>query len=172
VVLQLKVGNGLSSGVNIGPLINKDAVNHSLALIEDARKSGASVLCGNELHNLGENFLSPTVLGNCNKKMRLFNEEIFGPVVAIYKFDSDEEVIDLANDTPYGLASYFFSQNVKRVFNVAEKLYYGMVGINSGTISGENVPFGGVKHSGFGREGSLYGLDDYLDIKYICLELE
>lgn len=171
-VSQLKIGNGLNSGVNIGPLINKNAVEHSLALIDEAHKSGAQILCGNESNNLGENFLLPTVLGSCNRKMRIFNEEIFGPVLAIYKFDSDEEVISLANDTPYGLASYFYSQNITRVFNVAEKLYYGMVGVNSGIISGENVPFGGVKHSGFGREGSLYGLDDYLETKYICLELE
>lgn len=171
-VLQLKIGNGQNPGVNIGPLINHDAVLHSLALIDNAVSSGANILCGNKPHNLGENFLLPTVLGNCNKEMRIFNEEIFGPIIAIYKFNSDEEVISLANDTPFGLASYFYSQNINRIFNVAEKLYYGMIGINSGTISGENVPFGGVKHSGFGREGSLYGLDDYLDTKYICLELE
>lgn len=170
-VKLLKVGNGLNSGINIGPLINKSAVDHSNALIDDAVASGAKLICGNEAHSLGENFLMPTVLGDCNKNMRIFNEEIFGPVVAVYKFDSDAEVIQLANDTPFGLASYFYSQNVNRIFNVAEKLYYGIVGINSGTISGENVPFGGVKHSGFGREGSLYGLNDYLNIKYICLDL-
>lgn len=170
-VKRLTVGNGLNPETNIGPLINQSAVNHVEGLIDDAIKSGAKLIWGNEPHNLGENFMLPTILGNCNKNMRIFREEIFGPVLAIYKFDTDEEVIQLANDTPFGLASYFYSQNVGHVFNIAEKLYYGMVGINSGTISGENVPFGGVKHSGFGREGSFYGLNDYLETKYICLDL-
>ncbi|MCE3268029.1 MAG: gabD [Burkholderiales bacterium] len=171
-VKSLKTGNGLDPETNIGPLINKKSVEHSKALIEEAIAGGAKLIYGNKIHNLGENFISPTVLVNCTKAMRIFNEEIFGPVLAIYKFHSDEEVIKLANDTPFGLASYFYSENVKRVFNTAEKLYYGIVGINSGTISGENVPFGGVKHSGFGREGSFYGLNDYLETKYICLDLE
>ncbi|MCC2625698.1 MAG: NADP-dependent succinate-semialdehyde dehydrogenase [Burkholderiales bacterium] len=171
-IKKLKIGNGLKPDTNIGPLINKSAVSHSKSLIEDAVASGAQVIYGNETHNLGENFLPPVVLGDCTKHMRIFNEEIFGPVLALYSFDSDEEVIQLANDTPFGLASYFYSQNIRRIFNVSEKLYYGIVGINSGTISGENAPFGGVKHSGFGREGSFYGLDDYLATKYICLDLE
>jgi succinate-semialdehyde dehydrogenase/glutarate-semialdehyde dehydrogenase len=171
-IKKLKVGSGLEPHTNIGPLINKDAVIHSKLLIDDAIASGARVIYGNEAHNLGENFLPPVVLANCNQKMRIFNEEIFGPVLPLYSFTSDEEVIQLANDTPFGLASYFYSQNIRRIFNVAEKLYYGIVGINSGTISGENAPFGGVKHSGFGREGSFYGLDDYLTTKYICLDLE
>lgn len=171
-IKQLKVGDGLDAGVDIGPLINKDAVIHAQSLIDDALVNNADLICGNTKSTLGDNFLTPTLLGNCNKNMKIFGEEIFGPVVAVYKFNNDDEVISLANDTPYGLAGYFYSQNIKRVFNIAEKLEYGIVGINSGTISAENVPFGGIKHSGFGREGSFYGLEDYLDTKYICLDLQ
>lgn len=172
LITQLKIGNGLNSETDIGPLINPAAARHALSLIEDALSSGAKLLYGGAKHNLGGNFLMPTVLGDCSRDMKIFNEEIFGPVLAIYKFDLDEEVIKLANDTPFGLGSYFYSQNIQRIFNVAEKLYYGMVAVNSGIMSAENVPFGGVKYSGFGREGSLYGLEDYLSIKYICLDLE
>jgi len=113
----------------------------------------------------------PTILSNCDKDMRIFNEEIFAPVIAIYKFETDEEVISLANETPYGLASYFYTNNHQLVFKISEQLQYGIVGVNSGIISAENVPFGGIKHSGFGKEGGLYGLDDYINKKYICLDI-
>lgn len=169
-ITDLKVGNGLDAGIDIGPLINLSAKRHAEDLIEDALKLGAKLVYGGKEHGLGGNFFMPTILSNCSTKMRIFNEEIFAPIIAIYIFDTDDEVVRLANNTPFGLASYFYTNNHQRVFNVAEKLEYGMVGINSGTISAENVPFGGIKHSGFGREGSLYGLDDYIDTKYICMD--
>ncbi|EDO27561.1 predicted protein, partial [Nematostella vectensis] len=172
VVQDLKVGNGLDSGVNIGPLINQAAIDHAKGLIDDAINQKAQLLYHlEEDRSLNGNFLNPVVLGNCNSNMRIFNEEIFAPVIAVYKFSTDEEVINLANKTRFGLASYFYSQNTSRVFNIADELQYGIVGINSGLISAENVPFGGVKHSGFGREGSFYGLDDYINIKYVCLDI-
>jgi succinate-semialdehyde dehydrogenase / glutarate-semialdehyde dehydrogenase len=170
-VADLKVGNGLDTGIDIGPLINLSAKEHAQNLMEDALNLGANLVYGNTEHPLGGNFFMPTILGNCSTKMRVFNEEIFAPIIAIYTFDNDDEVVRLANDTPFGLASYFYTQNQQRIFNISENLEYGIVGVNSGTISAENVPFGGIKHSGFGREGSKYGLDDYIDTKYICLNV-
>ena len=170
-VANLKVGNGLDSGVDVGPLINLQAKERAQGLITDALDLGADLVYGGIESALGGNFFMPTILGNCSTQMRVFTEEIFAPIIAIYTFDSDEEVIRLANDTPFGLASYFYTQNQQRVFHISENLEYGIVGVNSGTISAENVPFGGIKHSGFGREGSLYGLDDYIDTKYICLDI-
>jgi len=170
-IKQLKIGNGLDAGINVGPLINVSAIKHAKNLIEEALAKGARLVYGGEVHKLGHNFFTPTLLTNCTPDMRIFHEEIFAPIVAVYIFNTDAEVITLANDTPVGLASYFYTNDTKRVFRIAEALEYGIVGVNTGMISAENVPFGGIKHSGFGREGSSYGLDDYIDKKYICLDL-
>lgn len=170
-VTKLKVGNGMDIENSIGPLINKKAIEHTIALVNDAISNGAKLILGGNKHSLGGNFFAPTILINCNSKMRIFNEEIFAPVIAIYDFYSDDEVIELANNTKYGLASYFYSNDMNRIFNISEKLEYGMVGINTGVISAENIPFGGIKHSGLGREGGHYGIEEYLNIKYLCLNL-
>ena len=165
-VSELKIGNGLEEGVNIGPLINKDAVKKTTEFVEDAKAKGGTILVGG--NTLGNYYFEPTVIGNASKEMLFYSEEIFGPVAPIYKFSSDEQAIQMANETIYGLASYFYSQNVARCWKVAEALEYGMVGINEGLISTEVAPFGGVKSSGQGREGSKYGIEDYLEIKYMC----
>lgn len=168
-VSQLKIGNGMDIQNNIGPLINQKAIEYTRALINDAVTKGAKLISGGE--SLGGNFFAPTILANCNSNMRIFHEEIFAPVIAIYNFHSDSEAIELANDTQYGLASYFYTNDTGRIFAMAEQLEYGMVGINTGAISAANIPFGGIKHSGLGREGGHSGLDEYLDLKYICLKL-
>ena len=165
-VSELKIGNGLDEGVNIGPLINKNAVKKTTQFVEDAKAKGGTILIGGNA--LGNCYFEPTVIGNASKEMLFSSEEIFGPIAPIYKFSSDEQAIQMANDTIYGLASYFYSQNVARCWKVAEALEYGMVGINEGLISTEVAPFGGVKSSGQGREGSKYGIEDYLEIKYMC----
>jgi succinate-semialdehyde dehydrogenase / glutarate-semialdehyde dehydrogenase len=165
-VSLLKVGNGLEAGVNIGPMINTAAVKKTTMFVEDAKQKGGVVLTGGKA--LDNCFFEPTVIGNATKDMKFSTEEIFGPVAAIYKFSTDEQAIQMANDTIYGLASYFYSQNVARCWKVAEALEYGMVGINEGLISTEVAPFGGIKYSGHGREGSKYGIEDYLEIKYMC----
>ena len=165
-VSELKIGNGLDEGVNIGPLINKNAVKKTTQFVEDAKAKGGTILIGGNA--LGNCYFEPTVIGNASKEMLFSSEEIFGPIAPIYKFSSDEQAIQMANDTIYGLASYFYSQNVARCWKVAEALEYGMVGINEGLISAEVAPFGGVKSSGQGREGSKYGIEDYLEIKYMC----
>jgi succinate-semialdehyde dehydrogenase/glutarate-semialdehyde dehydrogenase len=165
-VSQLKIGNGMDAGVNIGPMINNAAVKKTAMLVEDAKQKGGVVITGGKA--LDGCFFEPTVIGNASKDMEFAKEEIFGPVAAIYEFSNDEEAIRMANDTIYGLASYFYSQNVARCWKVAEALEYGMVGINEGLISTEVAPFGGVKYSGQGREGSKYGIEDYLEIKYMC----
>jgi succinate-semialdehyde dehydrogenase/glutarate-semialdehyde dehydrogenase len=165
-VANLKIGNGLDAGVNIGPMINSAAVKKTTMLVEDAKQKGGVVITGGKA--LEGCFFEPTVIGNATTDMEFAKDEIFGPVAAIYKFSTDEEAIKIANDTIYGLASYFYSQNVARCWKVAEALEYGMVGINEGLISTEVAPFGGVKYSGQGREGSKYGIEDYLEIKYMC----
>ena len=165
-VSELKIGNGFDEGVNIGPLINKNAVKKTTQFVEDAKAKGGTILIGGNA--LGNCYFEPTVIGNASKEMLFSSEEIFGPIAPIYKFSSDEQAIQMANDTIYGLASYFYSQNVARCWKVAEALEYGMVGINEGLISTEVAPFGGVKSSGQGREGSKYGIEDYLEIKYMC----
>lgn len=166
---DLKVGNGLEEGINIGPLITKGATDKVISLIDDAVNKGANIIRGGERSTLGEYFVEPTLLDNVDDTMRVFREEIFGPVAPILKFSSEEEAIKIANDTEFGLACYFYSRDVGRIWRVAEALEYGIVGINEGIISNEMTPFGGVKESGQGREGSKYGLDDYLEIKYICM---
>jgi len=168
-VANLRIGNGFEEDVNIGPLISDQAANDVLSFIEDAVADGASVLSGGSRSNKGERFIEPTILKNVNSTMRVFSEEIFGPVAPLFKFTTEEEVIQLANATEFGLASYFYSRDIGRVWRVAEALDYGIVGINEGVISNEMAPFGGVKESGQGREGSKYGLDDYTELKYMCM---
>ena len=165
-ISKLKVGNGMDNYVHIGPLINNEAIKKTESLVKDALKNGGKLLTGGNVIN--KYFFEPTIIVNANSKMRLAKEEIFGPVCPIFKFSSDEEVINMANDTIYGLASYFYSKDINRCWKIAEKLEYGMVGINEGLISTEIAPFGGVKFSGQGREGSKYGIEDYLEIKYMC----
>ena len=165
----LNVGDGSADGVTMGPLINEGAANDVLEFIEDAVAKGASVAVGGGRSDLGACFIEPTVLTNVNPDMRVFSEEIFGPVAPIFRFSTEEEAIRMANDTEFGLACYFYSRDVGRIWRVSEGLEYGIVGINEGIISNEMAPFGGVKESGQGREGSKYGLDDYLEIKYMCM---
>ncbi|MCM2319867.1 MAG: NAD-dependent succinate-semialdehyde dehydrogenase [Pseudomonas sp.] len=168
-VRALQVGPGSVGGSEIGPLISAKAVDKVRSLIADAVGKGAEVLVGGNGHAAGENFFEPTVLAGIGPGMQLLDEEIFGPVAPLVRFSSDEEVIRLANDTLYGLAAYFYSRDLARVWKVAEALEYGMVGVNTGLISNEVAPFGGVKQSGLGREGSRYGIEDYLEMKYLCL---
>ncbi|SDN93900.1 NAD-dependent succinate-semialdehyde dehydrogenase [Pseudomonas jinjuensis] len=168
-VRELKVGHGNEEGTQIGPLISEKAVGKVRSLIDDAVAKGADLVLGGDSHALGGNFFAPTILGGIRPGMELLQEEIFGPVAALVRFSSDDEVVRLANDTLYGLAAYFYSRDIGRVFKVAEKLEYGMVGVNTGLISNEVAPFGGVKQSGLGREGSKYGIEDYLEMKYLCL---
>jgi succinate-semialdehyde dehydrogenase/glutarate-semialdehyde dehydrogenase len=168
-VMQLKVGRGTEPGVVQGPLINEAAVLKVESHIEDALARGARVLTGGKRHALGHGFFEPTVLADVTPAMKVAREETFGPLAPLFRFSSDEEVIRLANDTEFGLAAYFYSRDIGRVWRVAEALEYGMVGINTGLISNEVAPFGGVKQSGLGREGSHYGIDDYVVIKYLCM---
>ncbi|WP_066459060.1 NADP-dependent succinate-semialdehyde dehydrogenase [Castellaniella caeni] len=170
-VNKLRVGNGLEDGVTQGPLIDAAAVVKVQEHIADAVAHGGRVLTGGKPHPLGHTFFEPTVLADATTSMKLAREETFGPLAPLFRFKDDAEVIALANDTEYGLASYFYSRDIGRVWKVAEALEYGMVGINTGLISNEAVPFGGVKQSGLGREGSHYGLDDYLVVKYLCMAL-
>jgi succinate-semialdehyde dehydrogenase/glutarate-semialdehyde dehydrogenase len=168
-VEAMKVGNGMEPGVSQGPLINADAVKKVEEHIADALKRGASVVTGGHRHKLGGNFFEPTILANVPKDAMIFREETFGPVAPLFRFKTEEEAIKLANDTEFGLASYFYSRDVGRIFRVAEALEYGIIGINEGVISTEVAPFGGMKSSGLGREGSKYGIEDYLEIKYLAL---
>ncbi len=168
-VSKLKMGNGAHEGVNIGPLITEKAAKDVLAFVDDAVSKGATVVTGGKGSDLGKNFVEPTILTNVTDDMRVFREEIFGPVAPLFKFKTEEEAIQRANDTEFGLACYFYSRDIGRIWRVAEALEYGIVGINEGIISNEMAPFGGVKESGQGREGSKYGLDDYLEIKYMCI---
>ncbi len=165
----LKLGEGTQDGVNVGPLINEGAANDVLEFVDDAVAKGASVVAGGGRSDLGICYIEPTVLTQVNVDMRVFREEIFGPIAPLFKFKTEEEAIAMANDTEFGLACYFYSRDVGRIWRVGEALEYGIVGINEGIISNEMAPFGGVKESGQGREGSKYGLDDYLEIKYMCL---
>lgn len=168
-VKQLKVGDGLDIATQQGPLINVAALEKVQAHISDAEKKGGQVLCGGKQPTLGGLFFEPTVIGNANTKMRLAQEETFGPVAPLFKFKTEEEVINMANDTEFGLASYFYTTDLDRAWRVAESLECGMVGVNAGIISTAVAPFGGVKQSGIGREGSFYGIDPYVEIKYICM---
>ncbi len=166
---RLKVGNGMEEGVAQGPLINEDAVAKVEQHINDALTKGAKVLAGGARHTLGGTFFQPTVLTGVLPDMRVAREETFGPLAPLFRFRDEDEAVRMANDTEYGLAAYFFSRDLARVWRVSEALEYGMVGINAGIISTEVAPFGGVKSSGLGREGSKYGIDEYLEIKYLCI---
>ena len=168
-VEAMKVGNGMEPGVSQGPLINADAVKKVEEHIADALKRGANVVTGGHRHKLGGTFFEPTILANVPNDAMIFREETFGPVAPLFRFKTEAEAIKLANDTEFGLASYFYSRDVGRVFRVAEALEYGIIGINEGIISTEVAPFGGMKSSGLGREGSKYGIEDYLEIKYLAL---
>lgn len=168
---DLNVGFGLDANIQVGPLINNQAVLHCESLLHDALNKGAKIIHGGTRVDSSNNFFMPTLLIDCAEDMQIFQEEIFAPIIAVYEFNSDDEVIALANNTPYGLASYFYSQNISRIYNVLESLEYGMVGINTGLTSGENVPFGGIKSSGFGREGGHEGIKEYTQIKYACLDI-
>ncbi|HEX3984071.1 MAG TPA: NADP-dependent succinate-semialdehyde dehydrogenase, partial [Acidisoma sp.] len=168
-VEALKVANGMEEGATQGPLINKAAVAKVEEHIADAISRGARIVTGGKPHALGGNFFEPTVLADVPHDAKIFAEETFGPVAPLFRFKTEEEAIQLANDTEFGLASYFYARDVGRIFRVAAALEYGMVGINEGIISTEVAPFGGVKSSGLGREGSKYGIEDYLEVKYIAL---
>lgn len=170
-VTALKVGDGLESGVNQGPLINEAALAKVDELVQDALANGATLVTGGKRHDRGGCFYEPTILTGVTQDMRIAREEIFGPVAAIQRFTTEEEAVTRANDTEFGLAAYFYASNVGRLWRVAEGLEYGMVGMNEGLISVESAPFGGMKQSGLGREGSRYGIDEYLEIKYLSLAL-
>jgi len=167
-VKKLNAGNGLDSNNQIGPLINEAAVKKVASMVKDAKEKGAKLTTGGGHGNQGKNFFDTTVITNIDASMLVMKDEIFGPVAPIVKFKTDDEVVAMANNTEYGLASYFYGNDLKRVWRIAEALEYGMVGINTGLISTPVAPFGGIKESGMGREGSMYGLDDYLEIKYLC----
>jgi succinate-semialdehyde dehydrogenase / glutarate-semialdehyde dehydrogenase len=168
-VNSLKVGRGTESGVALGPLINEAALEKVESHIADALAKGARLITGGKRHSLGHGFFEPTVLTDVAAGMAVAKEETFGPLAPLFRFSSDDEVVRLANDTEFGLAAYFYSRDIGRVWRMAEALEYGMVGINTGLISNEVAPFGGVKQSGLGREGSHYGIDDYVVIKYLCM---
>ncbi len=165
----LKVGDGLGDGVMQGPLINMEAVEKVERLIKDATSKGAKVTTGGKRHALGQTFFEPTVLTEVNTQMAIAQEEIFGPVATLFRFKTEADAIRLANDTEYGLAAYFYARDIGRVWRVAEALEYGIVGINEGIISTEVAPFGGMKESGIGREGSKYGIEDFLEMKYLAM---
>nr|WP_317130478.1 aldehyde dehydrogenase family protein [Flammeovirga kamogawensis] len=167
-VSLLKVGNGFDEGVQIGPLIDKNAVKFVQGIVNDATNKGASIELGGKVSSENDQIFLPTILSNVKKGMDVYTEEIFGPIVPIFRFQTEDEVIEMANDTPFGLAAYFYGRDYQLVWRVAEALEYGMVGINTGMISTTVAPFGGIKESGFGKEGSKYGIDEYLEIKYMC----
>ena len=168
-VSELILGDGLVEGVTIGPMISAQAVSDVESLVSKSIAAGATLICGGKKDPAGDNFYQATILTNVTNDMPIAANEIFGPVSPIIAFDTEAEVIDMANDTEYGLAAYFYSRDIGRIWRVAEGLEFGMVGINEGIISNAAAPFGGVKQSGNGREGSKYGLDDYLEIKYLCM---
>ncbi|GEN26836.1 glutarate-semialdehyde dehydrogenase DavD [Halovibrio variabilis] len=168
---ELHVGNGTQPNINIGPLIDGDAVKKVSEHVQDAMDNGAELLLGGHPHPLGGNFFTPTLISFATDQMKVAHEETFGPLAAVFPFDDEETAIEMANDTQYGLASYFYSRDLARVWRVAEALEYGMVGINTGAISNAAAPFGGVKASGLGREGGHQGLEEYLETKYLCIDL-
>nr|WP_277622147.1 NADP-dependent succinate-semialdehyde dehydrogenase [Shewanella sp. MM_2022_3] len=168
---KLKVGEGITEGVTTGPLINRAAVEKVQSHLEDALSKGATVVAGGKPHSLGGNFFEPTVLTHVDSSMRVAREETFGPLAPLFKFTDVDDVIKQANDTEFGLAAYFYGRDISLVWKVAEALEYGMVGVNTGLISTEVAPFGGMKSSGLGREGSKFGIEEYLEIKYICMSV-
>ena len=168
-VSAMKVGDGLEAGVNTGPMIDKNALAKVQEHVDDAVSKGATIAVGGKQPDLGGLFYQPTILTGVTSDMMVAREETFGPVAPLFKFETEADVIAMANNTEFGLASYFYSKDVAKIFRVAEELEYGMVGINTGLISTEVAPFGGIKQSGTGREGSKYGIDDYTELKYMCL---
>jgi succinate-semialdehyde dehydrogenase / glutarate-semialdehyde dehydrogenase len=165
----MKVGNGAEAGIVIGPLIDMKAIEKVEQHVADALKKGARVVIGGKRHALGGSFYQPTVLADVTTDMMVTREETFGPVAPLFRFKTDAEAIKMANDTEFGLAAYFYTRDIGRVWRVAEALEYGIVGINEGIISTEIAPFGGVKESGIGREGSKYGIEEFLEVKYLCM---
>ncbi len=170
-VNKLKVGDGLAEGTTTGPLINAEAVEKVKEHLEDVTSHGGKVIAGGKEHALGGTFFEPTIVTGVTQDMKVSKDETFGPLAPLFKFETEDEVIEMANDTIFGLASYFYAKDLSRVYKVAEALEYGMVGINTGLISTELAPFGGVKQSGLGREGSHHGMEDYLEMKYLCMSL-
>jgi succinate-semialdehyde dehydrogenase/glutarate-semialdehyde dehydrogenase len=168
---EMKIGDGMDSGVTTGPLINQDAVAKVEQHIADALAKGAKIITGGHRHALGGTFFEPTIITGATRDMLFSQEETFGPLAPLFRFETDQQAIDMANDTIFGLAAYFYARDLSRVTRVSEALEYGMVGINTGLISTEVAPFGGVKQSGLGREGSHHGMDDYLEMKYICTSI-
>uniref|UniRef100_A6VSM4 Succinic semialdehyde dehydrogenase n=1 Tax=Marinomonas sp. (strain MWYL1) TaxID=400668 RepID=A6VSM4_MARMS len=168
-VAAMKIGHGTESGVEQGPLINRAAVDKVEEHVQDAISKGGKVVTGGKHHELGDNFYQPTVIANATQDMLFAKEETFGPLAPVFKFETEDDVISMANDTEYGLASYFYSRDIGRIFRVAEALESGLVGVNAGVIATEVAPFGGYKESGLGREGSKYGIDDYINTKYVCV---
>jgi succinate-semialdehyde dehydrogenase/glutarate-semialdehyde dehydrogenase len=168
-VATLPTGNGFDEGIIFGPLIDQAAVDKVVEHIGDATLKGAKVALGGKPHTLGGTFFEPTILTDVTSDMAVATEETFGPVAPLFKFETESEVVAASNDTEFGLASYFYSRDMARVWRVSEALEYGMVGVNTGLISTAEAPFGGVKMSGLGREGSRYGLDDFMELKYICM---
>ena len=171
-VSKLKIGNGMDDGVALGPLINSDAIDKVQEHVADAKAKGGTVVLGGGEPMQGEGyFLPPTIITGCTQDMQVATDETFGPMAPLFKFDNEDDVIAMANDTIFGLASYFYAKDLSRVYKVAEALEYGIVGVNTGIISTEVAPFGGVKQSGLGREGSHHGIEDYLEMKYICMSV-
>jgi succinate-semialdehyde dehydrogenase/glutarate-semialdehyde dehydrogenase len=168
-VAKLNVGNGLEAGITQGPMIDQNAVAKVEEHIADALAKGGKLIAGGKRHALGHSFFEPTVITGVTPAMKVAKEETFGPLAPVFRFKTEEEAIQMANDTEFGLASYFYARDVGRIFRVSEGLEYGMVAVNSGLLSNEAAPFGGVKQSGLGREGSKYGIEDYLEIKYVLL---
>ena len=171
-VAAMKIGDGLDQSTDIGPMINSRAIEKIKQLVSLAKEQGATVHLGGAQSNIGELYFEPTILTNVDESMDIAHQELFGPVTTVFRFSSEADVIRRANNTPFGLAAYFYSQNLSRVWRVSEALEYGMVAVNEGILSTEVAPFGGVKESGMGREGSKYGIEDYLEIKYVCLGVE
>ena len=168
-VSGLNVGNGVEAGVNQGPLIDKAAIAKVEEHITDAVSKGGRVVVGGSRHALGGTFFEPTIIADATTEMAVAREETFGPVAPLFRFETEDEAVTMANDTEFGLASYFYARDIGRIWRVSEGLEYGIVGINTGIISTEVAPFGGMKESGFGREGSKYGIEDFLEVKYLCL---
>jgi succinate-semialdehyde dehydrogenase/glutarate-semialdehyde dehydrogenase len=168
-VAALKVGNGVDEGTTQGPLIDESALTKVEDLVADAVQHGAKVIAGGKRHALGGTFYAPTILTQVTTEMRIAREEVFGPVAPLFKFETEAEAVALANDTEFGLAAYFYAKDLSRVWRVMEAIQAGMVGVNTGVISTAVAPFGGVKQSGMGREGSHQGIEEYLDTKYVCV---
>ena len=170
-VEKMQVGDGLADGTDLGPLINREAVDKVEDHIADALAKGGAVLTGGRKHGNGGNFFEPTIVTGVTQEMKVATEETFGPLAPLFRFESEDEVVAMANDTIFGLAAYFYARDVGRITRVQEALEYGIVGVNTGIISTEVAPFGGIKQSGLGREGSLHGIEDYLEMKYVCLSV-